>query len=67
MTIKQAYSYLHLNLTGLYDKKEAANIAELTIKKITGFSKIDRIVSGEKALNEKELLLFESFKEQLLK
>ncbi len=67
MTIRKAYYYLCSNLTEIYNKKEAANIAELTIEKITGLSKVDRIVYGEKKLNDKQTSLLENYNEQLLK
>jgi release factor glutamine methyltransferase len=44
MTIHLAYQQLLAALYEVYDNREAANIADLVIEKVTGQRKIDRIV-----------------------
>ena len=45
MTIHEASQQLRFQLFTLYDDREAANIADLVMENITGWTKIDRVVN----------------------
>ena len=45
MTIHEASQQLRFQLFDLYDDREAANIADLLMENITGWTKIDRVVN----------------------
>ncbi len=47
MTIQEAHRQLLFALYGLYDNREAANIADLVIEHVTGQRRIDRIVNKQ--------------------
>ncbi len=47
MTIQEAHRQLLFALYGLYDNREAANIADLIIEHVTGQRRIDRIVNKQ--------------------
>lgn len=66
MGIQQAYQQLLLQLYELYDNREAANIADLTIEYVTGFRKIDRILRKEFQLNIEQQNLLQQLTQQLL-
>jgi release factor glutamine methyltransferase len=65
MTIQQAYQQLLLQLYEIYDDREAANIADLTIEKITGFRKIDRIINKNFPLNKEQEELYDYYAKEL--
>jgi release factor glutamine methyltransferase len=58
MTIHEAQSKLMFQLYHLYDDREAANIADLVMESITGWSRVERIVNKAVSLSApmKELL-----------
>jgi len=58
MTIQQAYEILSAQLSTIYDKSEAANIADWVMEYLTGKRKLYRIT-------EKEILLSDEQQEQL--
>jgi len=58
MTIQQAYEGLSAQLSTIYDKSEAANIADWVMEYLTGKRKLYRIT-------EKEILLSDAQQEQL--
>lgn len=60
MTIHEATDRLFTALKALYDEREAGNITELVLEKITGWSKIDRILN-------KQVRLSAAMKESFLK
>ncbi len=66
MTVQQAYQQLMFQLYEIYDDREAANIANLTIEYITGFRKIDRLLNKQFLLNEQQLKQLEHFTNELL-
>ncbi len=65
MTIQQAYQQLLQVLYEIYDNREAANIADWVIENITGFKKIDRILSKTFALNSEQLRRLKVISDQL--
>ncbi|AYD46925.1 peptide chain release factor N(5)-glutamine methyltransferase [Arachidicoccus soli] len=66
MTIHFAQSSLKDNLTTLYSVREAANIANLVLEKITKFSRIDRLINKDKELTSIQISLLERYTDQLL-
>lgn len=54
MTIHLAYQQLLIQLYGMYDTREAANIADLVIEHVTGQRKIDRIVYKDLPVTENQ-------------
>ncbi len=66
MTIHFAQSSLKDNLTTLYSVREAANIANLVLEKITKFSRIDRLINKDKELAPIQISLLERYTDQLL-
>src|SRR4051812_35296015 len=66
MTIQEAYTQLMYQLFDLYDDREAANIANMVIEKITGQKKIDRIINKQTSLNNEEIQLLNDYSKQLL-
>ena len=51
MTIHEATDRLLSTLKTMYDEREAGNISELVLEKITGWSKIDRILNKQVRLS----------------
>ena len=51
MTIHEATERLSTALKAMYDEREAGNITELVMEKITGWSKIDRILNKQVRLS----------------
>ncbi|BAV08402.1 release factor glutamine methyltransferase [Filimonas lacunae] len=54
MTVQEAYKRTQEQLAGLYDSREATNIAELVIVHITGLSRTDRLIHGTRSLTHSE-------------
>ena len=66
MTIHTAYQQLLYQLCTLYDKREAANIADWLMEYITGQKRIDRIIHKNILLNDEQALQLTTFTNQLL-
>jgi release factor glutamine methyltransferase len=66
MTCQQAYQELSSKLRGLYDHREAANIADMVLEYISGEKKIDRVLNGQRALTAYQQQLFSAYTERLL-
>ncbi len=66
MNIKQAYQQLLLQLSTIYDNREAANIANWVIEYITEQNKINRILHPDISISEKQLAELEMYTTQLL-
>ena len=67
MTIHEATEQLQSMLKTIYDEREAGNIAELVLEKITGWSKIDRILNKQVRLSaamEESFIRYESALQQ---
>lgn len=66
MTITEALRQLSSSLTPLYDKREAENIADIVIEKITGLKRIDRILHKELLLSPEQKKHLETYTTDLL-
>lgn len=66
MTLQQAQQQLSLSLARLYDQREAANIADWVMEKLTGQRKIDRIVHKDQRMPDGQQELLAAYTEQLL-
>ena len=66
MTIQLAYQQLLAQLYSLYDRREAAGIADMTIEHVTGHRKIDRILYKEFPLNEQQQTQLEKLTNELM-
>lgn len=66
MTIQQVYQQLLFQLYGLYDDREAANIADWVIEHATGHRKIDRIIYNDLPVNNEQLGQINTITEKLL-
>ena len=66
MTINSAYQYLKNNLTNIYDEREAANIAELIIEKISGLKRTERILNKQQVFNDEQLNILQNYLQELI-
>jgi release factor glutamine methyltransferase len=65
MTIQVATERLFTALQAIYDEREAGNITELVLEKITGWSKIDRILNKQVRLSAAMKESFERYEAAL--
>ena len=66
MTIHEAYTRLLQNLYVIYDKREAANIADWILENLTTKKKVDRIVYKNLQLDKSQELKLSNYADQLL-
>lgn len=66
MTIYSAYQHLKNNLVNIYDAKEAANIAELVIEKISGLKRTERILNRQQILNDEQINILQKYLQELI-
>jgi release factor glutamine methyltransferase len=66
MTIHEAGRQLSTQLLLLYDEREAANIAGWVMERITGFTKIDRVINKAFPLNPKQQRLLKTYTTDLM-
>lgn len=66
MTIGHAYHNLSSQLSALYEKREAANIADWVMENITGWKKIDRLLHGDSDLSMDHYALLQRYTTELL-
>lgn len=66
MTIKSAYQQLLVALFELYSDREASNIADIVIEKVTGFNKINRILNPEIILTGAQESKLKKYSDELL-
>lgn len=66
MTLHESRQRLLFQLYNIYDNREAANIADLVMEKITGWKKIDRILNKKLPLLPDKIQLLEKYTEELL-
>ena len=59
MRMKEAYQLLQQRLQSMYEPREASQIAEMVIEKITGYSRTERLIHHEKLLNADQAMMFE--------
>lgn len=66
MTITEALHQLSTSLYQLYDKREADNIADIVIEKVTGLKRVDRILNKAKELSHEQEKQVAHFTTELL-
>ena len=66
MTIQQAYQQLFQDLFTIYESREAANIADLVIEKITGQQRLDRILYKDITVNAEQQSVLEKMTRELV-
>ena len=66
MTIQEAQQRLLFQLYNVYDNREAMNIAEIVMERITGWKKIDRILNKQLPLLPDSARLMENYTADLL-
>ncbi|MGF7230537.1 peptide chain release factor N(5)-glutamine methyltransferase [Arachidicoccus sp.] len=66
MTIHIAQNSLKQTLTKPYGAQEASNIANLVLEKITGLSRIDRLINKETELDALQISLLQKYTQQLI-
>ncbi len=66
MTVLQAGKNLLIELSKIYNDREAATIADLVIEKISGLSKTQRLINKQLLLTENQQQQLNFFTEQLL-
>ncbi|NBO57527.1 MAG: peptide chain release factor N(5)-glutamine methyltransferase [Chitinophagia bacterium] len=59
MRMKEAYQLIQQRLQSMYEPREASQIAEMVIEKITGYTRTERLVHHEKLLNADQAVMFE--------
>ncbi len=65
MNLTEAANHLQRSLIGMYDHREAANISDWILEKLTGLKKIDRLIQKDKLLESTQLALLENYMAQL--
>ena len=66
MTTQQAYQQLFSQLQSIYDHREADNIADLVMEKLTGWKKMDRTLHKESTMSESQLGDLKEFSSELM-
>lgn len=66
MSIQEAYKKLLFQLSGLYDSREAANIADMVMEHITGYQKTNRIIHKNIPLDIQQQAQLQKCNEELL-
>jgi release factor glutamine methyltransferase len=67
MNISESHRYLRDALTALYDQREAGNIADMVMEKITGLKRIDRVMNKGHELDSAQTQLFHQYTDSLLR
>ncbi|MBC8033571.1 MAG: peptide chain release factor N(5)-glutamine methyltransferase [Chitinophagaceae bacterium] len=67
MTVHNTFHHLQAKLTGIYDDREAANIADWVMEKITGWKKMDRVVNKQVALSASQQQQLARYTAELLR
>ena len=66
MTLRNALSYFRRQLEGLYDPKEAKNIAEIALQHIADCSRLHLLMHGEQILSDAQVATMHDFLDALL-
>lgn len=66
MNVYESYRYLRDALVAIYDQREAGNISDIVIEKITGLKRIDRLLRQEQELSSAQLQLLHQYSDRLL-
>lgn len=65
MRMKEAYQLLQQRLQSMYEPREASQIAEMVMEKISGYSRTERLIHHEKLLNADQTEIFEEYLKEL--
>ena len=65
MRMKEAYQVLQQRLQSMYEPREASQIAEMVMEKISGYSRTERLIHHEKLLNADQTEIFEEYLKEL--
>ncbi|RYF87595.1 MAG: peptide chain release factor N(5)-glutamine methyltransferase, partial [Chitinophagaceae bacterium] len=66
MNLQQAQAYLINHLSRVYDSREAATMADWILVKLTGHTKVDRLIKKEELLTESQLTSLHGYVEELV-
>ncbi|MBN8858388.1 MAG: peptide chain release factor N(5)-glutamine methyltransferase [Sphingobacteriales bacterium] len=66
MNISESHRYLRDALTALYDQREAGNIADMVMEKISGLKRIDRVLNKGHELDPAQTQLLHRYADNLL-
>lgn len=66
MTVQSSYQQLCKQLSTIYNEREATNIADMVIEKITGKTKLQRIIFKEENLSQNQTEQLKNYSQQLL-
>lgn len=66
MTIREAQTNTITALSSIYDTREAANICDWVMERLTGKRKIDRLLEKDQLLTEEQTLLLARYTKELL-
>ena len=66
MTIQEATASTTANLSNIYEHREAGNITDLVMEKITGLTKTDRIIHKTSPLSPEQMLSLQKYTDELL-
>ena len=66
MNTSESYHLLRDALTALYDQREAGNIADMVMEKITDLKRIDRVMNKSHELTSAQTRLFHQYTDNLL-
>ncbi|MFT3933747.1 MAG: peptide chain release factor N(5)-glutamine methyltransferase [Chitinophagaceae bacterium] len=67
MTIHEASLQLRFQLFHIYDEREAGNIADLVLEKLTGWQKIDRVMNKNVPLSQRQEEQLQQYTDALAK
>jgi release factor glutamine methyltransferase len=66
MTIQEAEKYLSFQMADIYEKREAATIADWVMESITGWKKLDRIARKDLVVAEDSMTVLRRIKSELV-
>ncbi len=66
MNLQEAGTSLRQSLTTIYEPREASNIADWVMEKLTGLNKLDRLIKKSQPLDDMQLGLFNEYVSALL-
>ena len=66
MGIKEAYQSLSADIHPLYDSREARNIADMVLEKITGWERSKRLIHADMELTEEQQFKYDQYRNELM-
>src|SRR5215475_10592712 len=66
MTTHEAQQQLQKSLSGIYDNREAINIADWVMEQVTGWRKIDRLINKQSPILPDQTVLLQKYTSELL-